>query len=537
MRPFHLHGYRSTQLFLLCLLSSAGVLEAQSNSPGDPDAAVGMIAEAPQHIRSDFEKGIVALHDFWFEEAEERFRSVQHGAPDFVLGYWGEAMALHRDAFGHTPPPVDDMRAVLDKLAPTPEARAAKATDDRERSFLSALELLIDSLDTPAERHPAYAERMGQIAVAHPNDIEAQAFYARAILLEAPSFGHSPQTQEKVAREAEKVLARDPNHHGGLHYFIHGMDSPTRAAHAVSAADRYQDIAEGASHAVHMPSHIYLQTGSWDRVVAGNQAAIRTSEQWIRRTGRTLDSLDRHAVDFLLYALLQQGRDAEARALLQRTRREREEFNSGALRWYDALWTARYAMALGTRNDMPLYRSGYRSVGEALGLGLFARAVGDSALLANVQDEINTQTINDGGPEWRIAALELEAAISAPGVAVSLLKEAIVLQSELPRPNETPDLGKPPEELLGEVLLEAGDPLAARTAFRAGEARWPSRLATRLGLARAAIALEDELAAVAEYRALLEQLRHADPDHPAKREARQFLASTGGHTAAPSGRR
>lgn len=515
--------------FLLTLvLSPAGAMQEQTVGAVSGERSRGLVALAPPHVRDDFAAGIEALHDFWYEEAMARFRIVQRDAPDFPLGYWGEAFSLHRSPFEFAAPPLDNMRAVLARLAPTRDARAAKATSDHERRYLLALEDLIADAGTPADRHPAYAQAMGELARTYPDDIEALAFHARAILLEAPSFGRSPEVRARTAEAARRVLDVDPNHHGGLHYFIHGMDAPDTASEALNEANRYQRIAAGASHAVHMPSHIYLQLGLWDQVASGNKAAVRTSEEWIRAAGRTRESLDQHAVDFLLYGLLQQGREAEARAILDRAQRDRAEFNTGALRWYEGLWSARYAMELGVRSDVSLPRSGYRSVGEVLGLGVHAVAAGDDAGAREYLAEARAQVDADAGVEWQIAALELEAALSSGEPAVEMARDAIALQVELGRPNETPDLVKPPEELLGEILLREGEPIAAAEAFRAGAKRWPARLATRLGLARAAHAADREADARDAYAEVLLQLRQARPDHPGKVEAVRYLESTGG---------
>jgi hypothetical protein len=181
-------------------------------------------------------------------------------------------------------------------------------------------------------------------------------------------------------------------------------------------------------------------------------------------------------------------------------------------------------METGRRSAVPLPRSGYRSVGEILGLGLHALATDDRSRAAAFLEEFRTR--GDGAPpEWRVATLVLEAAIDGGAGAVEPLERAIALQSELPRPNETPEVAKPPEELLGEILLGQGRAAEARDAFIAADARWPSRLATSLGVARAYVALGDAAAARAAYAALRAQLDQAPPDHPARREAERYLAS------------
>lgn len=514
-------------------LSTAAVLALALlwTGAGRPDDAAApnagsLVDLAPAHVRADFAAGVVALHDFWYGEAAERFRAVQRGAPEFTLGYWGEALSLHRNPFGFAEPPTGEMRAILGRLAPTPEARAAMAGSEHERRYLAALEILVAAEGQPSERHPTYARAMAGLAADFPDDIEAHAFHARAIFLEAETFGMAPDVRRRSAETAARVLERDPDHHGGLHYFIHGMDSPDRAAEARDAAIRYQRLATGASHAAHMPSHIFMQLGDWDRVVAGNEAALEASRAFIERTDGTEADLDRHALDFMHYALLQQGREREARAIAGQAHRHRAEFDTGAIRWYDGLWSTRLAGEAGARAAGPFARSGYDSVSEALALGLHAVAVGDTTAAVE-QLEAARGRAEEGAVEWRIAALEIEAALDGTEQAIPPLEEAISLQREMGRPNETPVLIKPPEELLGEILLSIGRPREALEAFAAGDARWPARLATVLGFARAYVALGDRLRARAAYDTLLRQLRLADPGHPAVEEARAFVADAG----------
>ena len=139
---------------------------------------------------------------------------------------------------------VEMSRQILQRLAPTAEARAAKAKTDRERGFLAALEVLFGPGEKDA-RDRAYAEAMGRLAAAFPDDLEVLCFHALALMgtaVRSPAlFGDGgddkhqhalvgSDTQKQVAAILEKVLARQPHHPGALHYLIHNYDDPTTRA-------------------------------------------------------------------------------------------------------------------------------------------------------------------------------------------------------------------------------------------------------------------------------------------------------------------
>lgn len=492
---------------------------------------VGLIELAPPPVRADFEAGVEALHNFWWEEAQDRFRSVQAGAPAFSLGYWGEALAHHTNPFGHQRASVDTMRAVLGRLGSTPADRLARAANQQERAYLAALEELV--ADGDGERlHPAYGEAMEQVARDWPADLEARAFHARALLLKEPVWGRAEEAWDEVVRITRDVLEEDPTHPGALHYLIHALDRPDAALEGLDAAARYSEVAEGASHAVHMPSHIYMQLGMWDAVVHGNERALETSRRFVEATGRTAASLDGHAADFLVYGLLQQGRNREALAVIEEFAAHRARHETPALRWLNGHWSATYALHTGGFPGGVPARSGYPSSGEALAIGLTAVERGhlDEARVALA--ELEEQAADREDPVWPLAAAELRAVLlfhtgedDDAARAVGLLRDALPLQRRMPRPNETPVPLQPPEELLAGMLFEMDRFDEAEAALDAGEARWPGRLRTRQLRARIAAARGDGEEARRHYRELLEQLQRADEGHPVLEEARTYLAA------------
>src|SRR4029453_13274604 len=168
---------------------------------------------------------------------------------------------------------------------------------DRERSFLAAVEALFGSGDKAA-RDRAYAEAMGRLAAAHPDDPEVLAFHALALMgtaVRSPAlFGargddlhqHAlvgSEVQKQAAAILEKVLRLDPEHPGALHYLIHDYDDPEHARLALPAARAYSRVAPESSHALHMPAHVFLQLGMWAEAAASDEASVRASEGWAAR--------------------------------------------------------------------------------------------------------------------------------------------------------------------------------------------------------------------------------------------------------------
>jgi hypothetical protein len=120
----------------------------------------------------------------------------------------------------------------------------------------------------------------------------------------------------RAAAIAIEVDHKAPNHPGAAHYIIHACDDPDHAILALPAARRYADIAPAALHALHMPSHIFLQLGMWVEAVASNQASWAASERWVQQHNLPISQRDYHSIHWLLYSLLQQGRYHDAEALL-----------------------------------------------------------------------------------------------------------------------------------------------------------------------------------------------------------------------------
>ena len=134
------------------------------------------------------------------------------------------------------------------------------------------------------------------------------------------------QIRLRAGAIASDVYQKNPNHPGAAHYILHAYDDPEHSAQALPAARRYAEIAPEAPHALHMPSHIFLQLGMWSEAAASNEASWTASDQWVKQKNLPISKRDYHGLHWLLYMYLQQGRYGKAEGLLNVMRQSLAEF-------------------------------------------------------------------------------------------------------------------------------------------------------------------------------------------------------------------
>ena len=191
---------------------------------------------------------------------------------------------------------------------------------------MQAVRVLYGEGDKPA-RDKAYAAAMEKIYRDFPDDVEAALFYALSLMgtvsAEDPA---GLQTRLRAGAIASEVYKKNPNHPGAAHYVLHAFDDPENAPKALDAARRYAEIAPDAPHALHMPSHIFLQLGMWPEAAASNEASWAASDTWVKQKNLPISKRDYHSLHWLLYIYLQQGRYGKAEALLTQMRQSLAEF-------------------------------------------------------------------------------------------------------------------------------------------------------------------------------------------------------------------
>jgi len=485
-----------------------------------------------------FMKGVLLLHSFEYEDAAEAFQAAQKVDPDFAMAYWGEAMTHNHPLWAQQDRAA--ALAALGKLAPTPEARRAKIKTERERAYFHAVETLYGEGDK-RDRDYRYEAAMAALAAKYPKDRDAAAFHALSIL----GTNHDGRDFAKHMRAAaivEEVYEANPRHPGALHYLIHCYDDPIHASLGLRAARRYAKVAPDAAHALHMPSHIFVGLGMWDRVVSSNEESAAAADA--RRARKKLDVNARgfHSLWWLQYGYLQQGRVDKARALLNRMAKDVAE--SGSQRTRDHLAYMRAHFLIETERwdskalDIEIDLSDLsRSVAarDLFARGMAAVKRGDLAgakalhavMLGNpigVEGAAAMKCFPAGGvlggdsPRDRSAEAltrELEALIRfAEGdrpAAERLMAQTMREEETIPFMFGPPVIVKPTHELWGEMLLAMDRPAEARAAFEQSLQRAPGRYLSLRGLADAAKRAGDAQTAAATRSRMREIRRHAAP--------------------------
>jgi hypothetical protein len=295
------------------------LLAASAPSHHDtPPAVAPAVADEFGHVafansgapaaQRDFLDGLALLHDFEYPSAAAAFRRAQAIDPGFVMAYWGEAMTFNHPVWMEQDLPA--ARAALARLAPTPALRLAKAKTAREGHYLTALERLYGD-GTKEERDRAYADAMAALHALYPDDVDATAFAALALLGTAHQ-GRDYATYMRAAALLEAVFPTHRTHPGIVHYLIHSYDDPAHARLGLPAARLYGRIAPRAGHALHMTSHIFLALGMWRETIDANVAAMRVVNEQLAAQGRPPAHCGHYDL-WLHYAWLQSGDVAATR--------------------------------------------------------------------------------------------------------------------------------------------------------------------------------------------------------------------------------
>ncbi len=285
-----------------------------NNISTDQLGEISFAVHASKEAQPFFQKGFLLLHSFEYDDAAENFIKAEELDSTCVMAYWGEAMTHNHPLWRQQD--YEKGQAALSKLGSTPETRKAKAQSDMEGDFISAVDRLYGK-GSKAERDSVYASYMADMHKKYTDNLEVTAFYCLS-LLGSVQVGRNDKVYEHAAELAKEILQKNPKHPGALHYLIHSYDDPSHASLALDAADEYFVVAPSAGHALHMPSHIYLAMGMWDKVVSSNEVSWEATVE--RQQSKKLKNtvLGFHYLHWLEYGYLQQGRMEEAKQLLQK---------------------------------------------------------------------------------------------------------------------------------------------------------------------------------------------------------------------------
>ena len=422
------------------------------------------------------------------------------------------------------------------RLGATPEERAAKAPTQREKDFLRAVEIHFGESDLgedTASRRIAYMKAMRQMYEDYPGDDEVAAFYAVALIAAVrPMEDETFRLSTEAGAIGLDIFARNPDHPGAVHYIIHAFDDPVHAPLALPAAERFAEIAAAVSHARHMPSHIFIQRGLWERVSLSNDSAYQVARD-LWEPGDKVNDMT-HATDWGQYGDLQREdwKAAAARRELMdelvEMSADLEEYDREFPEWAQRMMWAREVIE-GERWEMRELDDDSSSH-EVFATGVSALALGDRRAAKRAKKHLDS--IAKEGDEFesdlaraqgKLLQAGMDVAAGRAARAIELYDEALAIEEQFGPPAGTPSTLKPVHEAYGEAMLALGRPKAAIRRFEQSLLRTPNRRLSLRGLARAHEAAGDTEQAVIAYEKLATLLESVEVSAVLD-EAKSFLA-------------
>jgi tetratricopeptide (TPR) repeat protein len=498
-------------------------IAAQADTPVERLGKVSFSVSCSPSVRASFNRGTALLHDFWYDEAQPQFERIAESDPGCAMAHWGIAMSLYHQIWDRP-----GEQAMARGWKEMQAARVHPAKTAREREYVAALSGFFapDKRDYRA-RVEGYSAAMAALYRHYPHDIDAGTFYALSLLAAEAPDDTSLTQEHKAMAVLNPLFAKYPDHPGVVHYIIHACDTPSLAPDGLAAAKHYGEIAASAPHAVHMPGHIFARLGLWQADIDANRASVAASQAAdARHQSGAMDQL--HSDDFLLYAYLQSGNDAGAKAVLADAVAALDHFEAMP-NMADHYMTGMFPFY---RTEMPIFfdleMRDWKSVSmlepiagappETQTLTYWARTIAaghlhqaEQARADLVEYDSLEEQVKKGRHAYfadstgaRITRGEMLAWIAfAEGNSADALKhmrESADLQDKVGQG----EVDIPAREMLADMLLELSQPREALAEYRQALVLSPNRFNGLYNAGRAAEALGDRAQAKSYYAALLE---------------------------------
>jgi tetratricopeptide (TPR) repeat protein len=288
------------------------------NDLGDHHHAIATKSPEAQQF---FDQGLILLYGFNHDEAARYFRRATELDPASPMPWWGLALSIGPN---YNDTAVDENRAKATYEAVQNALRRATNGTAIEQDYVRAIARRYATPDPKADwkkMHLDYSNAMRELVAKYPDDLDAAVLFAESLMMLRPwqlwslDGQPAPGTLELVA-VLESVLKRHPDHPGANHFYIHAVEASPNLERAIPSAMRLMTLVPGAGHLVHMPGHIFLQTGDYELAAKTNVNAAAVDKAFVQRTGATgVYPLMywTHNIHFIAYARAQQGRYEEAK--------------------------------------------------------------------------------------------------------------------------------------------------------------------------------------------------------------------------------
>jgi hypothetical protein len=491
---------------LLVLCGRVADAQVHAHSEGGAAEKLGTVHFATScspKVAAQFDRAVALVHSFEFGASIRAFNEVLAADSACAMAHWGIALSRWSNPMAAGNRSVAQLQQ--GRQAVEAASRLAATASERERGYIRAVGQLYDDFEHKDQRTRivAYERAMNELVMRQPADTEAMIFYAISLAASAPPTDKTYANQLKAGSILEPLWAKQPNHPGLAHYIIHTYDYPPLAGKARAAAERYASIAPSAAHALHMPAHTFTRVGLWQESIDANNRSMKVA----LGSGSIAEAL--HAADYAMYAYLQQGRETEAKAILDGLPALAARFDVNAVTgaapgsagvFALAAIPARWVLERSAWAEAAMLEPKASAFPYTEAMTYFARALGASHTgdlgkaktsidsLASIQERLSAK----GEPYWaeqvaiqRLAAQAwVDLAEHRANEALALMREAVTREDATEKSAVTPGPLAPARELLGDMLVSLNRADQARAEYRATLEKEPNRRRALTGSAR-----------------------------------------------------
>ncbi len=459
-----------------------------------------------------FNQGLTWTYAFNHDEAIRSFTRAAELDPDCAMAWWGVALCQGPN---YNDPIMTEERSAAAWDALQKAVARIDNTTPVERALIEAIAHRY-AKPWPEDRtglEKAYADAMAEVWAAYPNDSDVGTLYAEAMMIRKPwelySLDFEPaEDTPKIEAVLERVMEIDPDNPGAKHLYIHTVELSEEPARGLTAADDLIGMVPASGHLHHMPTHIYVQVGQWDKAIVQNAKAMKADARYRKLSPKQgIQHLYMtHNSHMLAFAAMMSGREREALAAARAMWRDvpsdvLPEVAPYVDPWmcavYDvqkrfgrwdaiiaepappdflpitkAIWHAHRAIAYAARKDFDSAEREYKAFRDA-------RAAMPEDLLWFTDPAVEILAVCDhfvAGEialhrgDYKKAAEELEAGAK--------LEDGLTY-------SEPPQWTQPVRHTLGAVYLKSGRYADAERVYREDLAKWPDNGWSLYGLSRA----------------------------------------------------
>lgn len=465
-----------------------------------PSVAVGSDFRSSCNEAADakFNDGLTLLHNMMYIQAEEAFNSAVASDPDCAMAHWGIAMANFHPLWPGTPTAAETRRgsAAVERLV----TMQAGTLLEEDLVFAAAVFYQPQHVDYRS-RLAAWAEAQVTAAEGHPDNIDAAALGALARISVAPRGPGRIEVLAEIGDDLDALHEKDQSHPGVIHYAIHAYDNPPLKDRGKPYAEIYDKTAPSAPHALHMPAHIFTRTGDWERSIDLNR---RSAEAALAQSTDVIQSHYVHAIDYMVYGLLQLGDIDSARQLVEEMLAiENHQASFGGAYALAAApvrllletddWAGAAGMPMELHAAIP-----WEKFPQTVAMFWFSKGLGaartkdvEAARVAVAELKKLRETMNERQQvywaqlsEAQILSLEawIELAEGNIDLAVAHQTAAADLEDKIGKSPVTPGHILPARELLGDMLMELGRTEQAMAAYQTTLSLSPNRARSRTAM-------------------------------------------------------